>query len=56
VSASLLYQAYREWCEACGERPLSSTALGLRLGERGFGKQRTNRGIRYRGLELCADD
>jgi putative DNA primase/helicase len=56
VSANFLYQAYRAWCDECGEHPLSSTAFGLRLGERGFDRQRTKHGIRYRGLELCVED
>ena len=35
VSAKDLYQAYCEWAELAGEKPLSQRWFGLRLGERG---------------------
>jgi putative DNA primase/helicase len=59
VTAKALYEAYRAWCEACGERSVAQTAFGLRLAERGFastragGRERTRmwRGIGLSGVE-----
>jgi len=35
-----LYQAYSVWCDDNGQRAMSGTAFGLRLGERDFDKYR----------------
>ncbi len=54
VSSKVLYDAYCNWMEGEGERPLSKKALGMRLGlaglmdERGTGGARGWRGIRLR--------
>ena len=41
ASAKELYAAYTSWAEAIGEkRPLSQTALGIALTERGFERRR----------------
>jgi hypothetical protein len=59
AAAGELYRAYREWAEACGEKPLDQRWFGLRLSERGFEKKRTGRVRRWRGLRLsdvtCGD-
>ncbi len=34
VRAGQLYQAYREWSEEAGQRPMSSTAFGRRMAKR----------------------
>jgi putative DNA primase/helicase len=56
--ASELYKAYVEWSSGGGERPLTATAFGLRLVERGF--TRTRLGQRqartWSGLRLLGPD
>ena len=54
--SSTLYESYRAWCETSGERPMTQTALGRRLVERGFRQTRlgpkqarTWSGLRMRG-------
>jgi putative DNA primase/helicase len=51
VRASELYKAYEEWCEEVGERPVSGTAFGRGLIERGLQKYKTQYVI-YRGVKL----
>lgn len=41
VPARELYRAYHAWAAADGEEPLSETAFGRDLEERGFGKRKT---------------
>ena len=38
LQAKILYQAYSVWCDDNGQRAMSGTAFGLRLGERGLDK------------------
>jgi len=53
VTANALYVAYTNWCKDSGERPLTKTALGLRLAERGFTPDRTrNEGRFWQGIGL----
>ncbi len=53
--AASLYHVYQQWCEANGERPMSQRGLGLRLSERGFGRQRGTAGQRtWLGLGVRA--
>jgi putative DNA primase/helicase len=47
--ASILYTAYRGWCEGGGEEPLSRQRFGEALTERNF-ERYTNNGTWYRGL------
>lgn len=54
--AQALYQAYTAWAEGTGERVLSATAFGRKLTERGFGKERRERGIVRLGLRLPGRD
>ena len=58
VTSKQLYKAYGEWCEQGGERPISKTAFGIRLTERGFTQDRCGKdrarswlGLRLRGLD-----
>jgi putative DNA primase/helicase len=52
VKAQALYQAYKQWAEASGERCASSTEFGKRLAERGYEKRHENAGNIYRGIGL----
>lgn len=45
-----IYSAYQVWATSGGERPMTSTALGIALKERGFIKTRTAQGPAYLGL------
>jgi len=57
VAASELYCAYHDWAEKHGHHPLSATAFGLRLSDRGFNKERETTGSKrvvYLGLKLRA--
>ncbi len=42
--AAQLYSRYAWWCEKNGHQPLSATAFGLRLFDRGFSKERRRQG------------
>jgi putative DNA primase/helicase len=52
VSAHTLYLVYRAWSENEGHKPMSNTALGRKLSERGLRKVRTACGNHYAGLRL----
>jgi putative DNA primase/helicase len=53
--ASVLYSEYKKWAEAGGEKNvMSSTAFGLKMRQRGFVKQDTNRGVIYLGISIRA--
>lgn len=53
AKANALYRAYTEWAENSGERrPLSQRAFSMSLAERGFEKERNNRGIVWFGIGL----
>ncbi len=53
VYSSNLYKTYSEWCEDTGERKMSQTALGRRLGEKGFVRRKGARGSRiWNGIGL----
>lgn len=54
VATKDLLKAYKEWCEASGEEPLSATAFGKRLSERGFPSGRAHGGRVRRGLALAS--
>lgn len=53
--ASALYREYRDWCQETGEHPISQTAFGLRMTERGFGKYEDRRGTIYCGIGIKSD-
>jgi phage/plasmid-associated DNA primase len=48
VSASLLYEAFRTWCDRNGHRLMSSTKFAMRLAALGIEGTRTEHGKRYR--------
>lgn len=51
VKASELYDIFKKWCEACNEYAGSLTVFGDRLGEKGFGKRKSNV-VWYLGIGL----
>jgi putative DNA primase/helicase len=55
AQASSLYAEYKRWAEVGGEQTImSSTAFGRKLPERGFEKEHTRHGTKYRGIGLQA--
>lgn len=52
IQASQLYGAYTKWCEGNGERPVSQTAFGRALTERGFERKRRESGNEWQGIGL----
>ncbi len=54
VGARELYDAYAGWAEASGEHPLTKTAFGLRLQERGLEHTRARAARGWRGIGLLA--
>lgn len=55
VGASALYAAYKKWAEDHGEHPITSTAFGLRIKERGFALDpNSKRERKYVGLTIAA--
>ncbi len=42
----MLHEAYKAWCEANGDKPVSKRALGMRLLERGMTQGRATGGVR----------
>jgi putative DNA primase/helicase len=54
ATVSELYEAFHGWAEKHGHHPLTSTAFGLRLVDRGFEKSLdpSTRRVRYLGLRL----
>jgi putative DNA primase/helicase len=55
VNSSLLYDAYKAWCEASGEYCGSQKWLGGRLTERGFDRYKRSGAYWWRGLGLTDD-
>jgi putative DNA primase/helicase len=50
-----LYQVYRNWVENSGEKePISLTAFGRRLAEKGFLKSHDDKGVKYDGIGIRA--
>lgn len=56
VSSASLYETYNAWCDENGERALSQRALGMKLGERGFGKSHTTNSRYWMGIGLLAKE
>lgn len=52
VKAGELYAAYKSWAEEVGESPISQTAFGLRLGEKGFAVKKRESGKHRMGIRL----
>jgi len=56
VAAKSLYFVYQNWCDSVGERAMTQKSLGLRLKERGFSQQRTNRIRAWGGIKLVVQE
>ena len=57
TTAAALYEAYRIWMKAAGEEPVTKTALGKRLTERGFDKRKGPGGHRgWDGIAVAGPD
>jgi putative DNA primase/helicase len=54
--AGPLYTAYKDWCQANGERPESSRAFSDRLFERGLNREKDGRHRYYIGIKLRSDE
>jgi len=52
VKASELYKTYKRWCDDYGQRPITGTAFGCEIGQRGYEKKRTKKGNTYLELGL----
>lgn len=51
-TAKRIYESFRRWCEEQGEKPWTQKAVGMRLQERGFTAERTERERRWRGVAV----
>ena len=51
---SSLYGAWKIWCEARGQHPGTSTALSKKLDERGFRREKKERGAGFWGIGLAS--
>jgi len=54
ANATDLYHAYQEWCDENGEKWEKQTKFGLRLGERGFRREKAQR-VTWHGIGLRDD-
>ena len=54
ATAKALYAAYRQWCKLHGEGPMTRTAFGLQLGERGLTASRGRSARWWKGIGLAA--
>lgn len=52
VGAQALYKVYQAWAANEGHKPMSNTAFGRKLAERGIERRATMLGRQYSGLEL----
>lgn len=52
VRARELHSAYTKWCEDAGENPMSATALGVKMANRGYKKVDKRTGIYYEHIGL----
>ncbi len=52
VRAKTMQQAYKKWCDANNETPLSAKRLAQRLKERGFESGRDKDGRYWKGLSM----
>ncbi len=47
-----LYQAYRQWCEQTGEKPLSQKSFGVRMEELRFDEYRDKKTRYWLGIDV----
>ncbi len=52
VKAGELYSAFKEWCQAAGQRPVNGNDFAAEVTARGFGKVKRASGALYVGLGL----
>lgn len=50
--ASVVFARYQRWMESRGEKPMTMTAFGTRLRERGIDFKRKSNGVHYLGFKL----
>ncbi len=55
TSATNLYKAYTEWCEASGERPKAQRVFGEALTEKGYKRVRAKNGYVYEGIGILTN-
>ena len=53
VRAAELYSAYKMWCEVNGEKPMTGTAFGRRVVDRGIHRVKGRQANRYEGIALA---
>lgn len=53
--AGQLYGSYRTWCELGGEKPITQTAFGRKLGDAGMTPDRVRSGRMWQGVRLISD-
>lgn len=56
VKSREIYAAYQKWCQQIGEQPVTQTAFGRRMADRGYQSKHTANGNRYEGLGLREED
>ena len=49
-----MYQTYKDWCEANGEKYVGGRRFAAQVAERGFDKERNRKGMVYYGVGLLA--
>ena len=52
TKAGTLFKKYIDWCSCNGEKPMTPTAFGMRLGERGYSKKKIKGIIEWSGIGL----
>ena len=55
VRGGQLYGAYKAWCKGAGEEPVTQSAFGLTLAERGFPAEKVGSYVYRKGLRLLAE-
>jgi P4 family phage/plasmid primase-like protien len=56
TKGKMLYAAYHRWANDSGERPITQTAFGRKLGEKGFDSYHSRNGVIWIGLGLIDED
>lgn len=56
VSAQTFYSAYEKWTKVNGIKPMTSTAFGRKMVERGYERSRSSSGNIYRGIAVKQDE
>jgi len=56
VAASGIYASYKDWAARTGEQPVSQTAFGRQLGERGFIRRKSSGRNLWQGIGVAVGD